>query len=61
MMSSSEYLLLESECSFTKYVSSCPNTNIIINNSWNKSFNIEKAKYDLLKKKKRLILNAKWT
>ena len=26
MMSSSEYLLLESECSFTKYVSSCPNT-----------------------------------
>ena len=26
MMSSSEYLLWESECSFTKYVSSCPNT-----------------------------------
>ena len=26
MMSSSEYLLLESECSFTKYVSSYPNT-----------------------------------
>ena len=26
MMSSSEYLLLESECSFTKYVSSCPTT-----------------------------------
>ena len=26
MMSSSEYLLLESECSFTKYASSCPNT-----------------------------------
>ena len=26
MMSSSEYLLLESECSFTKYVSPCPNT-----------------------------------
>ena len=26
MMSSSEYLFLESECSFTKYVSSCPNT-----------------------------------
>ena len=25
MMSSSEYLFLESECSFTKYVSSCPN------------------------------------
>ena len=25
-MSSSEYLFLESECSFTKYVSSCPNT-----------------------------------
>ena len=24
MMSSSEYLFLESECSFTKYVSSCP-------------------------------------
>ena len=26
MMLSSEYLFLESECSFTKYVSSCPNT-----------------------------------
>ena len=26
MMSSSEYLCLESECSFTKYVSSCPYT-----------------------------------
>ena len=26
MMSSSEYLFLESECSFTKYVSSCPYT-----------------------------------
>ena len=26
MMSSSEYLFLESECSFTKYVSSCPKT-----------------------------------
>ena len=26
MMSSSEYLFLESECSVTKYVSSCPNT-----------------------------------
>ena len=26
MMSSSEYLFLESECSFTKYVSSCPST-----------------------------------
>ena len=26
MMSFSEYLLLESEYSFTKYVSSCPNT-----------------------------------
>ena len=26
MMSSSEYLLLESECSYTKYVSVCPNT-----------------------------------
>ena len=26
MMSSSEYLLLESECSFTKYISSSPNT-----------------------------------
>ena len=26
MMSSSEYLFLDSECSFTKYVSSCPNT-----------------------------------
>ena len=26
MMSSSEYLFLESECSFTKYISSCPNT-----------------------------------
>ena len=26
MMSSSEYLFLESECSFTKYVSSCRNT-----------------------------------
>ena len=26
MMSSSEYLFLESECSFTKYVSSCLNT-----------------------------------
>ena len=26
MMSSSEYLFLESECSFTKYFSSCPNT-----------------------------------
>ena len=25
-MSSSEYLFLESDCSFTKYVSSCPNT-----------------------------------
>ena len=29
MMSSSEYLFLESECSFTKYVSSCPNTNYL--------------------------------
>ena len=26
MMSSSEYSFLESECSFTKYVLSCPNT-----------------------------------
>ena len=26
MMSSSEYLFLESECSFTKYASSCPKT-----------------------------------
>ena len=26
MMSSTEYLFLESECSFTKYVFSCPNT-----------------------------------
>ena len=26
MMSSPEYLFLESECSYTKYISSCPNT-----------------------------------
>ena len=29
MMSSLEYLLLETEGSFTKYVSSCPNTKYI--------------------------------
>ena len=32
MMSSSEYLFLESEWSFTKYVSSCPNAKYLYNN-----------------------------
>ena len=48
MISSSEYLFLESDYSFTKYVSSCPNSTVTVFENEGVSNNIRESVFQFL-------------